>query len=256
MLQAHSWLWYYLWGTPQVLLFGLGIWLCGRGLWRQWPAFLAFAILGSSGEMAVLAADVIPSVPAQTFWRIYWVVLLVGSLLKFFVIGEIFSRVFNPYPAVSRVGRILVSGFGAALVLTAALFAAFAVRNDTNRLIFGFHLLEQTVFLIESGLIVALFLFAGYFRLSWDRFAFGLAVGLGLSACEQLAAWAVVANASPSSHGRTLLEFLNMATYHVAVLIWIYYLLVPGKAVAKSAVSLPEHNLEVWNRELERLLQQ
>jgi hypothetical protein len=51
------------------------------------------------------------------------------------------------------------------------------------------------------------------------------------------------------------LDFLNMATYQVCVLIWCYYLLVPQKVATTSAVSLPENNLDIWNRELERLLQ-
>ena len=64
-----------------------------------------------------------------------------------------------------------------------------------------------------------------------------------------------MANAELSLHQRTLLDFLNMATYHVCVLIWFYYLLIPEKSAA-TAVSLPENNLAIWNRELERLLQQ
>jgi Na+/proline symporter len=123
-------------------------------------------------------------------------------------------------------------------------------------LISGVHLLEQTVFVIESGLILFLFLFAAYFRLSWDRLSFGIFLGLGVSACVHLATWAVVANASPSEHARTLFDFVHMGTYHACVLMWFYYLLVPEKVVAKSAVPLPENNLAVWNRELERLLQQ
>jgi hypothetical protein len=80
-------------------------------------------------------------------------------------------------------------------------------------------------------------------------------LGLGISACAHLATWAVIANASPSERIRTLLAFVNMATYHFAVLIWFYYLLKPGKVAAKSAIALPENNLALWNRELERLLQ-
>jgi hypothetical protein len=45
-----------------------------------------------------------------------------------------------------------------------------------------------------------------------------------------------------------------MATYHICVVIWIYYLLVSQKVAAKSAVLLPENNLALWNQELERLL--
>jgi hypothetical protein len=54
---------------------------------------------------------------------------------------------------------------------------------------------------------------------------------------------------------RTLLDFLNMATYHICVLIWLYYLLSPEKTPRPSVARLPEHNLEVLNYELERLLQ-
>jgi len=206
--------------------------------------------------LAVFAADVAPSVSAENFWRIDWAALLVESLLKFLVIGEIFSKVFSPYPSISRLGRIAVSGFGAALVLIAGLIAGFAHGDSTMRLISGAHLLEQTVFVIESGLIVFLFVFAAYFHLSWDRLSFGILLGLGISACEHLATWAIIANASPSAEARTLFAFLNMGTYHFCVLIWFYYLLVPQKVVAKSTVPLPENNLAVWNRELERLLQQ
>jgi hypothetical protein len=55
---------------------------------------------------------------------------------------------------------------------------------------------------------------------------------------------------------RQLLDFLNMATYHLCVLIWFYYLLIPQKSATTFAVLLPENNLDIWNRELERLLQQ
>ncbi|HYM74542.1 MAG TPA: hypothetical protein VE377_01075 [Candidatus Dormibacteraeota bacterium] len=217
---------------------------------------MAFAILSAAGDLAVFAADVAPSVSAENFWRIDWVSLLVESLLKFVLIGEIFSRVLAPYPSVSRLGRVLITGFGTALVLVSSLIAAFARGDSSMRLIAGFHLLEQTVFLIELGLVLFLFIFTAHFRLSWDRFSFGLLLGLGISACVHLATWAVVANGAPSSLERTYIDFLNMATYHVCVLIWFYYLLVPQKVVEKIAVTLPENNLAVWNRELERLLQQ
>jgi hypothetical protein len=46
-----------------------------------------------------------------------------------------------------------------------------------------------------------------------------------------------------------------MVTYHACVLIWFYYLLTPEKRTVHAQPSLPENNLEIWNRELERLLQ-
>lgn len=256
MLQAHSILWNYLWVAPNLFLLAVGFVIWNRGLSRQVPAFLAFAIFGALGDLAVFGADIAPFVSGPNFWRIDWANLLLESLLKFLVIGEVFSRVFAQYPSISRVSKVTVSVFGAALVLLAGLIAGFARGDNPLFLISGFHLLEQTVFIIESGLILFLFLFAAYFRLSWDRLSFGIFLGLGVSACVHLATWAVVANASPSEHARTLFDFVHMGTYHACVLMWFYYLLVPEKVVAKSAVPLPENNLAVWNRELERLLQQ
>ena len=256
MLQAHSFLWNYLWVAPNLFLLLLAVLLWMRGFRRAFPAFLVFTILSALAELAAFLADIIPSVSPDNFWRVIWVGLLVESLLKFVVIGEIFSLVFSPYPSIGRMGRTLVSGFGALLVLLAAVIAGFAKGDSVVHIVATAHLLEQTVFIIESGLIVFLFAFAAYFHLSWDRLSFGILLGLGISSCEHLATWAIIANTSPSEHMRTLFAFLNMATYHAAVLIWFYYLLVPGKAPKKSTIRLPETNLAVWNREVERLLHQ
>jgi hypothetical protein len=256
MLQAHSLLWNYLWVAPNLFLLGVGFLIWKRGLSRQVPAFLAFAVVGALGEFVVFGADLAPFVSAPNFWRIDWANLLLESLLKFLVIGEVFARVFTQYSSISRVSRVAVSVFGSALVLLAGVIAGFAHGDNSRFLISGVHLLEQTVFVIESGLILFLFLFASYFRLSWDRLSFGILLGFGVSACVHLAMLAIVANASPSEHVRTLSDFLDMGAFHVCVLIWLYYVLVPQKVVRKSVLPLPENNLAVWNRELERLLQQ
>jgi hypothetical protein len=256
MLQAHSFLWSYLWVAPNLFLLTVAFLLWKRDLWRQIPAFLAFAIFGALGEIALFVADVASFVSAPNYWRIAWFVVLVEGPLKFLVIGEVFSRVFTQYTSISRLSRIVVSGFGVVLVLLAGLIAGFAHGDSTERLISGSHLLDQSVFVIETGLILFLFLFAAYFHLSWDRLSFGILMGFGISSCVHLATWAMIANASPSEHTRTLFAFLNMGTYHVCVLIWLYYVVIPQKVIGKSVVPLPENNLAVWNRELERLLQQ
>lgn len=257
MLQAHSLLWNYLWAAPNVFLLALGVLIWKRGLARQLPAFLVFAIVSGVGDLAAFVADILPSVSAVDFWRVFWASVLLESLLKFVVIGEVFSRILKPYPSIGRLGRVLISGFGTVLVFVAALLAAYARTGNTARLISGFHLLEQTVFIVELGLVVFILLFAAYFHLSWDRPSFGVLLGFGVSASGYLAAWAIISNAEPSAQGRTLLDFLEMGVYHLCVLIWCFYLLVPHQAsTPKPAPALPEHNLELWNRELERLLQQ
>jgi hypothetical protein len=256
MLQAHSLLWNYLWIAPNLFLLALAVLISRRGLQKQYPVFLIFAILTPVEQFAIYAADVIPSVNGNTFWRVAWAGLLVEALLKFALIGEIFGRVFGQYPSLARFGKTLINGVGVALVLISAVAAAYTPKDNIYWIVSGAHVLEQTVYVIECGLILFLFVFAAYFKLRWSRQAFGVMLGLGISACVHLATWALIAGAGPSAYYRNLLNFVNMTTYHICVLIWFYYLLVPDQSPVTTHVPPPEHNLEVWNRELERLLQQ
>jgi hypothetical protein len=254
MLQAHSLLWHYFWVAPNVLLASLGILLWRRGAARQFPAFLAFALISSAEQLTVYAADLAPWITPENFWRVFWAGLLIEGFLKIVLIGERFGHVFGSYPPVAGLGRLLISAVGAVLVLVAVLVAAYAQSDNPHWLISGAHLLEQTIYVIECGLLLFIFLFAAYFRLGWNSASFGIALGLAISACVHFGTWAVMANGGLPDE-RHLLDLLNMATYHVCVLIWFYYLLVQQRSATASAVPVPEHNLEVWNRELERLLQ-
>jgi hypothetical protein len=254
MLQAHSFLWHYLWVAPNLLLPFLAIVLWRRGTDRQFPAFFAFAILSSVGQLAVYAADVLPSVTATTFWRVDWGDLILEGVLKFALIGEIFALIFGSYASLARMGKTLIRGAGIVLVFAAVLAAAYAPKNIFVGIISGALLLDQTTYLIECGILVSIFIFSAYFHISWPRQVFGVALGLSISACVHLATWALIDNGGLPHSTLVILTFVNMATFHVCVLIWFYYLLVPHKVVAKSAVPLPETNLDVWNRELERLV--
>jgi phosphate starvation-inducible membrane PsiE len=256
MLQAHSSLWHYLFVAPNVLLLVLAIVIWRRSLHKQFPIFVIFAVVTGVEQLTIYTADVLPSVSPTAWWKIFWVGLLLEALVKFALIGEIFGRVFGQYPSLAKLGRWLINAVGVCLVVLAALVAAYTPKDNVYWIVSGAHLLEQTIYMIESGLILFLFAFAAYFRLRWSRASFGITLGLGISACVHLATWALAANGSLAARYRTFLDFPIMATYHVCVLIWFYYLLIPQKSVARSAVPLPEHNLAVWNQELERLLHQ
>ncbi|MGA9308009.1 MAG: hypothetical protein WBW31_21610 [Candidatus Sulfotelmatobacter sp.] len=255
MLQAHSLLWHYLWVAPDLLLLFLAILLWRRKFHRQYPVFLIFAVAAATASLAVCAADEIRSVSANAFWRVDWASLLVDALVKFALIGEIFGRVFGLYPSLAKLGKSFITGVGVVLVLLATLAAADTPKDNINLIVSGAHILEQTIYLIECGLILFLFVFAAYFKLSWSRSAFGITLGLGVSASVHLATWALMANGKFPAQYRISLDFLNMAAYHVSVLIWFYYLLVPEKNISGPVDPPPPgHDLEIWNQELERLL--
>jgi hypothetical protein len=260
MLQAHSFLWHYLWVAPNVLLLVLSFLMWKRRLYRRLPVFFAFALLSACCHLAIYAADISPWVSGENFWRVDWAGLLIEGPLKFALIGEVFAQIFGTYTSVVRLGRFLIRAVGILLVLTAAVAAAYAPKDSLIGIISGAHLLDQTIFLIESGLLLFIFLFAAYFSLKPSRPVFGIALGLAISACVHLATWAIAANGGLPASKRVVLDFINMATYHVCVLIWFYYLLVSPKPPSKPKDPPPppsshEEDLDVWNRELEKLVQ-
>lgn len=254
MLRAHSILWHYLWLAPNVLLLILAFLIRKNGLRRTFPAFFAYAVFSALGQFALYVADVSPSVTADAFWRVDWATLLIEGPLKFLLVGEIFAHVFGSYDSLARLGKFMIRGVGIALVLAAALAAAYAPKDSLFGIVSGAHLLEQTIYLIESGLLLFIFLFSAYFRLRPQRTVLGISFGLAISSCVRLGIWAVAANAGLPAERRVILDFIAMTSSNVCVLIWFYYLLVPHKEPVKPAVSLPENNLDVWNRELERLV--
>lgn len=256
MLQPHSLLWHYLWLAPEVLQFVLAVLLVRCGLHKTFPVFIAYLFYEALEQFTLYGLDVLPSVGWETFWRACCVGLVINGLLKFAIVGELFAYLVRPWPSVAKLGNQLVTSAGVILVLLATLAAAYApIDNPQHAIISREHIFEQTLCIIQCGLVLFLFLFAAYFRLSWSHRAFGILLSFAILFSERMAAWAVMANGFLFDK-RYLLDMLNMATYHACVLIWFYYLLIPEKKAATSAVPLPEHNLAVWNRELERLLQQ
>jgi hypothetical protein len=252
MLQPHSLLWHYLWVAPSVLLALLAVLMWRRGLHREFPAFFCYAIFEAARGVIIYAIDLSPSASATTYWWSYLSFLVVEAFVKFVVIGEVFTHLLRNYPPLGRLAKRLISGVGVVLVFAATIIAGYA-NPASFRLISATRVLGRSVSVVQCGLILFLFAFAMYFHLNWDRAVFGITLGFGIVASVYLGHWALMADLL-LGRWSYLLDFLNMATYHVCVLLWFYYLLVPQKSATTSAVSLPENNLAVWNRELERLL--
>ena len=254
MLQPHSLLWHYLSVAPYVFLVVLALLMWGRGLHKEFPAFFCYAIFEAAGGGILYAIDISPSVSGPVYWWSFFFFLVIEVFVKFVVIGEVFTHLLRRYSPLGKLAKVLISAVGIILVFTATIIAAYA--NPTSFwLISATRILGRSVNVVLCGLIVFIFVFAAHFHLRWPRPVFGITLGFGIVASAYLAHWALMADWLLGQKSY-LLDFVIMAMYQVCVLIWFYYLLVRQKSVTTSAAPLPEHNLELWNRELERLLQQ
>ena len=253
MLQPHSLLWHYLWVAPSAVLAVLSFVMWKRGLHRKFPAFFCYVIFEALGGGVIYAIDVSRSLSATVYWWSYFFFLLVEILIKFAVIGEVFTHLLRHYPPLGNLARFLVSAVGTLLVFTATVLGAYA-NPSLSLLVSATRIMGRSVSVVQCGLILFLFVFAAHFHLKWERAVFGVTLGFGIIASFNLAYWALMAGWFLGDHS-FFLDFLSMAIFHICALLWCYYLLVPQKVAITSAVSLPENNLAIWNRELERILQ-
>jgi hypothetical protein len=258
-------LWYYLWVAPKVLLVVL---LCGmvrRGLHRQFPMFFFYAVLQvvQSGFLFVISRSHFGY--GDEYHHTLSVTIALSAAVRFGVIHELFTHFFREYPVLVGSGRALLRGATIALLFVALGLAVLAPGNGANFLVNATYALDRTVCVLQFGLLISLFLFSRYFVISWRSHAFGIALGLGVYASVELATSTIWLHLG--AFGNPVVNLFTMATYHCCVLIWIFYLMAPARSLRPTSTTkttkrkmtktsmLPECDLEIWNRELERLLQ-
>jgi hypothetical protein len=246
-------LYYYLWIVPHVLQVIILVVMIRRKLYRQFPIFLLYTgfELSQFGVLFVLERS--RSLSADEYYNVFSLGVAISAALRFGVIYQIFIRVFRNYTALSELGRVLFRWATVVLLLVAVALAAATQGSGAAGSLAVLSILDRTVSILQCGLLMFLFLFSRYFALSWRNYAFGIALGFGIFASVELVTSAIRSQVGLS--GADLLDTLVMATYHCCVLIWVFYLVVPERSLSYAPKKLPEHDLEVWNQELQRLLQ-
>jgi hypothetical protein len=247
-------LWYYLWIAPHVLQVIIVVLMIRRRWLQQFPMFflytafevLQFAILFSISRTHVGFGS--------GYAHAYSVGLALSTAIRFGVIQELFRHFFRRYPALEGSGRLLVRGATVVLLVLAVGLAFAAPGKGADILLNTTYVLDRTVSVLQCGLLISLFMFSRYFVLSWSSRAFGIAWGLGMFAGVELAA--AVIRLHLGGFGNSSVNLITMATYHACVLIWIFYLTVAEREPRGVLKAIPEHDLDIWNRELQHLIQQ
>lgn len=246
----RSTLFYYLFIAPHVLLLGLLVALHVRKLRTRHPVFFAFIAYEILIFPVACYLVFSKSITADQYWRRY-IVFLVGSVcLRFGVIYELFSNLSQTYPSLEKFTRYLFRAMVTIFLFIALSLAAFswpASFSILNRFIT--YVLDRGVNLLQLALLLTLFGIAKFFGLSWRKHVFGITLGFAIYLSVQLIATAVEAQWGYMK----IFDYLTMAAFHVSVVIWLLYVLVPEQK--PPLTSIPGHaDVEEWNSELEKLL--
>jgi hypothetical protein len=243
----------YLWTAPHLLQAILLVLLIRRGFYKQFPIFLSyigFEVLQFVVLFVMLRSR---SVSGGEYYYAFALGSVASASLRFGVIYEVFTHVFRNYPALGGVGSALFRWTAVLLLLLALCLAWLAPGEGTGHLMVMIDVLNRSVSVLQCGLLLFLFLFSGYFALSWRSYVFGIALGLGIYASLDLAIASIRSQIEPRE--TSLLNDIMMGTGFACLLIWMFYLLAPEREAQLASKELPTHDLETWNQELQRLIQ-
>lgn len=241
---------YYFWAGSALLQGVILLAMLRRKIHTQFPVFFLYTAFEMAQSLTGFVMNFLPAVSNTTWARQYFVTLAISTALRFGVIYEIFHHLFRNYSTLERLGKPLFRGT-LLLFLVVAVVLAYLTRGNYTDGMGPLHLLEQTASIMQSGLLLSLFVFSAYIGLSWRNYVFGIALGMGIYSSVKLAAAAMQSSLVPS--GSIYINLLTMGTYHICVLVWIAYLLLPGRKPFISLTAGPTQDIDSWNQELRRL---
>ena len=248
-----------LWVASPVILCLVIAAMLRRGLYREFPWFFAYCGFAAVTSLIGVCFFLTHHLDGKF---VYFLLIHESGciILRFAAIYELFTILIRPYPALKNSAHWLFRITMAALILGGVGLAASYHWAPGNPLIpASVNLADRTVDVIQCGILLLLVICSKYLRLSWRDYGLGIAIGLGIYAAVDLSIAAVLVSASslPRQQQKMIdlrMTILSMSTYLFAILIWLFYALLPER-VPRTLTTVPEHDLEAWNHELERLLQ-
>jgi hypothetical protein len=253
MMYWHKLLLLYLWIAPHLLLAVVAVLLWKHRLHIKFPVFVVY-VYYEMAEFFVLFAISETGLHQQVwYFRFFLITLAISAVLRFGVIQEIFNNMFQKQGKVESLARVSVRWTTGFLLLGSVLIPIFASGQISNNLIADIAWLGRGVAIIQCGLVFFLLAFSRLYGLSVQTYMFGIALGFGILSSVELANWAMRTVGLSESTARAL-NLLTTGGYHIAVLIWLGYLIAPARAIVQPR-ELHVGELHHWNTELERFLQ-
>lgn len=233
-----------LWPIAPVLQAIMALIMFRRKLHREFPFFFSYMIFHVLRTFVLLFVH---SASHWTYFCVYWSVELIDAVFTFAVIFEIFQHVFKPYEAVRNIAMVVFRWAGVVLICLASLSAVLASNAEKYPIMAGIFALDRSVFLMQAGLLLFLFMFASSLGLTWRNYLFGIAVGFAILASSELIVISLRAYAGWQAG--VMYALLRPAAYNCAVLIWLGYLLQPQPAALHIKMPAP-NRMEAWNQAL------
>lgn len=246
----------YLWIAPHLLLVAVAVLMLRRKLYKEFPIFFVYLLFDFLQFCFLFATHLLFTthsfaISASVYGKIDIFSRAGDIALHFGILQELFeSPLVHNVPLRRTMGR-MVNWVTLFLVVLASVFIGSLYFSTLGHRLFPAYMTIEALNTAQCGLLVLVFLWYRFLRLRMSPFVFGIAVGIGLvwGLEPVIHAWkdSLVA---PNSF---IPDIVQMATYHCAVLIWLYFAHAREKTAANSKTVSLFHARE-WAADLGRVI--
>jgi hypothetical protein len=218
--QHLIWLYRYLWIAPHVLLLTVAVVMFRKKLHKQYPIFFSY-LLFEFALFCVLFTMLRLRMPTPLYVKADLVERIGDAAFSFGIIQELFSAgLIHVGPLQKNMERVL-RWVTLALVAIGLAFLVPLCYSTLNPGKISEYWIIAALRGAQCGLLFFVFLWHRVLRVRMPIVAFGIALGMGIMAAAELLA---LASKTFFLFGNgTIVDMLDMAAYHVAVVFWLYF---------------------------------
>jgi hypothetical protein len=244
---------YYFWIAPHLFLGVLVAGFLRRGLQRQQPIFFAYMVFTLIQFLTLFTVSLFATSSLNSYRWVLVCGMGVDSFFQFAVIYELTSELLLSRSSLAGPLRTVLRWVSAVLLLVAAGISGAFSSISVQRVVNVLQVVEFSSSVVRCGLLIILFVFTRALQISWRSRSAGIALGFGILASIELAG--VGLRGAFGRSGYITVDLVQMAGFHVCVLIWLVYLFLPERTPAFAGRGLPETDLALWDQELQRMVQ-
>jgi hypothetical protein len=235
-MSYQHFIWLYLWIAPHLLLAAILFVIFRRGLNKEVPVFFYY-LLFECLQFCVLFTMYALATPVRAYVMVDLLCRAGSIAFRFGILQEMFEAPVAHSAQLRRAVARVLNGATAVIVVVAFMFVGSLFYSLFGHETLQAYMMIEGLNTAQCGLLALVFLWHRFLGLRMSPCTFGIALGMGLIAGVE-PVMHVLKNSVTQQNWATV-DILQMAAYHVAVLIWLYYAQVREKVAVDSHAGLP-----------------
>lgn len=250
MLFLHQ----YLWIASNLLLWLCLVFFVYRRHQERYPILAAYFAIESFLFLPTAATNVLFSRHLMSLNTFQWGAVIgtgISSILELAVLYELANTLVLSRTSLTPILQGLLRWCAAILLLAATVVSALLGQPGLHRVMAAFQTLDFSSNVIEIGLLIVMLLFTRALRVSWGSLPAGIVLGFAVSASTEIACAALLSVLD--RHQYTQIDSLRLLGFHICVVIWLVYILLPQDSAATYTGNVKIADLELWNEEMQNI---